>query len=223
MNYKTNQKYYTQKTTLTYVGIALAVIGMILFFIGFYWMIPAIISLSGIGIVAMSRESLVRGSELDACVASAAEEFGREVLSSHGLTEDMADVTTLYGYDYDGMTAATMGKGTDGVYRPKTATATCIAVAGQRILIAAKTFSLVEDSSRVSETTLDMASLSAISVTDKAINDEGGVLLRYHALTVFSSDGSTVAEYPAGQSSVLYDKSELLTRKIKNAAKAAQS
>lgn len=221
MNYKTNQKYYTQKSTLTYVGIAVAVIGIILYFVGIYWMIPAIVALVGIGIVAMSRESLVRGSEIDACVSSAAEEFRQDVISSHGFTDGAFDVTTFYGYDYDGQTAATMGKGTDGVYRPKTATATCMVLAGQRLLIAAKTFSLVKDSSSVRETTHEMTALSEISVTDKAINDDGGVLLRYHALTVSSCDGSVIAEYPAGQSSVLYDKSEAITRQIKSAVKAA--
>ena len=127
MNYKNNQKYFSQKNYLLFAGIGVAVIGVILLFVS-WWMIGAVVIILGIGMAAVSRESLVKGEELDKELEKAKEAFTDTVIEKHYLDKATADVTAFADYVFDGESQATMKKGTDGKFRPKTAAASCLFV-----------------------------------------------------------------------------------------------
>ena len=56
MNYKNNQKYFSQKNYLLFAGIGVAVIGVILLFVS-WWMIGAVVIILGIGMAAAANTS----------------------------------------------------------------------------------------------------------------------------------------------------------------------
>ena len=220
MNYKNNLKYFNQKNYLLFVGIGIAVIGVILLFVS-WWMVGAVVIILGIGMAAISRESLVKGEELDKEVSKAEEAFVDVVIEKHSLDKVTADVTSFSGYVFDGESSASMTKGTDGKFRPKNAAASCLFVSGKLLFVEKSTFSLTEERSETKSAVHRLTDVERITVDDRAIEENGGVLVRYHVACIATAEGEKI-ELPVPQNSAVYDKLEQINSEIKSAKKAAK-
>ena len=62
---------------------------------------------------------------------------------------------------------------------------------------------------------------SHITVDDRAIEENGGVIVRYHVVCLSNSEGEKI-ELPVPQNSAIYDKLEQINAEIKAAKKAAK-
>ena len=125
MNYKTTNKYFTQKNTVMYVGIGIAVLGVIFAWL-WWWMFGAAIIAVGIACIIINREGLVKGEEVDAELAKKTAEFEEETIKSYNIVRSSASIISFSDYVFEGENAASMCKGTDGKFRPKRAISTCL-------------------------------------------------------------------------------------------------
>ncbi|MBQ9510776.1 MAG: hypothetical protein IJR55_03670 [Clostridia bacterium] len=221
MNYKNNQKYFDQKNYLLFIGIGVAVAGVILLIVGWWWMIGAVVTIIGVGMAAASRESLVKGEELDKEVARVEQTFADTVIEKHSLDKATADVAVFSDYVFDGESSATMKKGTDGKFRPKKAAASCLFVSGKLLFVENLTVSLVEDNGETKSEVYKLNDIEHITVSDHALEENGGVLVRYHTADIVTAEGEKFS-LPTPQNSSIYDRFEQINKEIKSAKKAAK-
>ena len=82
MNYKTTNKYFTQKNLLMYIGMGIAAVG--LFFTFFWWWgFGAGIIAAGVACIIINREGLVKGEEVDAEINKKATEFEEKTAAAY--------------------------------------------------------------------------------------------------------------------------------------------
>lgn len=137
------------------------------------------------------------------------------------LNKETASVITFSEYLYDGQKVASMKKGSDGKFRPKSCTTTCLFTTGSTLVVDQEIFSVVEENVQDSSSVYQLSEISKLEITDKSIEDEGGVLVRYHSLSIKGTDGSVLSETLIPQNSILYDKIDGINREIKAARKNA--
>lgn len=221
MNYKTTNKYFTQKSTSTYIGIGIAVLGVILAFL-WWWMFGAAIIAAGIACIIINREGLVKGEEVDAELAKKTSEFEEKTISSYNIVKSSASIISFSDYVFDGENAMSMRKGTDGKFRPKKAAATCLFVIGKKLIVEKKAFSIVEDRETESSFTFAFSDISPLTIAEKTLEDEGGVLVKYRILEIKDRDGNLLTQTPMPQNSMVYDSITDINREIKADHKAAK-
>lgn len=220
MNYKLTNKYFNQKNYLFFIGIAVAVIGVVILALGWWWMIALGIAVIGVALIAVSRESMVKGDEIDGEIKNVTSSFAERIIEKHNLDKAHASVISFTDYIFEGQNAASMRKGNDGKFRSKQCCSTCLFISGKTLFIDKEIFSVIEAHSESSAISFDISEISSLSIAENKIENEGGVLLRYHTLEVKGRDGSILTSAPITQNSVLYDNIDALNREIKAARKA---
>lgn len=219
MNYKTTNKYFTQKNTLMYIGIGIAAIGLF-FTIFWWWGFGAGIIAAGVACIVINREGLVKGEEVDAEVRKKEAEFEEKTAAAYNITRAGDVIVTFTDYIFDGENIMSMRKGTDGKFRPKKAMTTCMFMTGSKLIIEKKAFSIVDENENESTSVLDLSDISQLAIKEKLLEGNGGVLLKYRMLEIKDKAGVIASEMPIPQSSVLYDRISDINREIKAAHKA---
>lgn len=222
MNYKTTNKYFTQKNTVMYIGIGIAGLGIILAWLWFGWMLGAAIIAIGAACIVINREGLVKGEEVDAELAKKTTEFEEETIKAYNIVRSSASIISFSDYVFDGENAASMRKGTDGKFRPKKAISTCLFTVGEKLIVEKKAFSIVEDSETESSSTFAFQDIAPLAITEKELEDEGGVLVKYRMLEIKDREGNLLAQSPVPQNSMIYDSISDINREIKASHKAAK-
>ena len=219
MNYKTTNKYFTQKNTLMYIGIGIAAIGLF-FTIFWWWGFGAGIIAAGVACIIINREGLVKGEEVDAEVRKKEAEFEEKTAAAYNITRAGDVIVTFTDYIFDGENMMSRRKGRDGEFRLKKAMATGIFMTGSKLIIEKKAFSIVDENENESTSVLDLSDISQLAIKEKLLEDNGGVLLKYRMLEIKDKAGVIASEMPIPQSSVLYDRISDINREIKAAHKA---
>lgn len=123
---------------------------------------------------------------------------------------------------FEGENAASMCKGTDGKFRPKRAISTCLFTTAGKLVVEKKAFSIVEDSETESSSAFAFSDIAPLAITEKVLEDEGGVLVKYRVLEIKDREGNLLAQSPVPQNSMIYDSISTVNREIKAAHKSAK-
>lgn len=219
MNYKTTNKYFTQKNTLMYIGIGIAAVGLFFTFF-WWWMFGAGIIAVGAACIFIHRESLVKGEEVDSEIEKTAKAFKEKTVAAYNITRANDTVITFTDYVFEGETALSMRKGTDGKFRPKNAVTTCMFMTGRKLVVEKKAFSIVEEKEAESSSVFEFSDIAPLAIEDKSLEENGGVLVKYHTLEIRDRNGTTLLHTPIPQSSIIYDRVSDINREIKAAHKS---
>lgn len=85
-----------------------------------------------------------------------------------------------------------------------------------------KSFSIVEDSETESSSAFAFSDIAPLAITEKVLEDEGGVLVKYRVLEIKDREGNLLAQSPVPQNSMIYDSISTVNREIKAAHKSAK-
>lgn len=216
MNYKTTSKYFTQGNTLMYIGIGIAAVGLF-FAIFWWWIFGAGIIAIGAACIFIHREGLVKGEEVDSEVEKTAKEFEEKIVAAYNITRASDTVITFTDYVFEGENALSMRKGTDGKFRPKNAMTTCMFMTGRKLVVEKKAFSVVEEKESEGSSVFEFSDIAPLAIEDKALEENGGVLVKYHTLEIKDRSGNTLLHTPIPQSSIVYDRISDINREIRAA------
>lgn len=219
MNYKTTNKYFTQKNLLMYIGMGIAAVG--LFFTFFWWWgFGAGIIAAGVACIIINREGLVKGEEVDAEINKKATEFEEKTAAAYNIANTSDALITFTDYVFDGENSASMRKGTDGKFRPKNAITTCMFMTGNRLVIEKEAFSIVDETAAESSSVFEFTDIAPLAIEEKSLEDNSGVLVKYCMLEIKDRTGSVIFQAPMPRSSIIYDRISDINRQIKAVHKA---
>ena len=213
MNYKTTNKYFTQGNTLMYIGIGIAAVGLF-FAIFWWWLLGGCIIAIGAACIFIHREVLVKGEEVDSEVEKTAKEFEEKSVAAYNITRASDTVITFTDYVFEGENALSMRKGTDGKFRPKNAMTTCMFMTGRKLVVEKKAFSVVEENDSEGSSVFEFSDIAPLAIEDKVLEENGGVLVKYHTLEIKDRSGTTLLHTPIPQSSIVYDRISDINREI---------
>ena len=138
-------------------------------------------------------------------------------VAAYNITRASDTVITFTDYVFEGENALSMRKGTDGKFRPKNAMTTCMFMTGRKLVVEKKAFSVVEEKESEGSSVFEFSDIAPLAIEDKALEENGGVLVKYHTLEIKDRSGNILLHTPIPQSSIVYDRISDINREIRAA------
>lgn len=151
-NVKRSKKFFTQKKnpTLTFVGIGLVALGIILYYFGhfIFWRMAPYVAIAGVICIIVSKSLTVSDSELDLVRTELLREMEKEAYGCFGFTKSETEQERhpVSGFDFTKENAP-VKKGKEGkIYSPYVYAA-CLTLTNNRVCYGLKEFNAFDENS----------------------------------------------------------------------------
>ncbi len=173
MNYKHNIGFFTKTDMPKYIGIALVLLGVILFYFGWGYICYIILCISlplGIGLFIFGSSRRSSESDLDTCISLSLRDLDPKPDSDKRFEKKLdtrIPPMTAEGYEYkDGVMIA---KGKDGIIRTNEYTASIIYTLNESLYIIKRSFSLTEDKTVDTTVTIPLCKIIDIELERESV------------------------------------------------------
>ena len=205
MDYKKNLNYFHSSDKWYYIGLPIAILGCILFVgaLFYFFLIPyqmpigMIVTAIGAGIAFLPYSRCSKEGEIDEAIAVESENYSKEISEKLSLEKELAKNTeplTVGGYILDENVLMRRGR-IDRTCRTSQYSMAKIFCTKYGIVVSAKTFSLIEESSHENIESYSFEEIDRVIIEDEQFlcKDQSKIKISYF---VIQKDGTDILRLP---------------------------
>ena len=210
---KRNHNYFTKSDTPMYVGIGMLIVGVVLYFVTYSYLvyiIASVLAAAGLILALIGASRRVTDTDIDSCVARLTEGMEVDLVENPKFAKRMLKqlpVIKLQNYIYDDALAHKYGK--SGMIRTEALESTLIYPLDTALYVIHRHISLLADESDTQIYEIPYAEIEGIEITDQPIKLTFGKNTRTLTASFLCIKGSTTLMLPMQNNA---DTDEFLSR-----------
>lgn len=212
MEYKTNYRYFHKRMYPLFVGIALAIIGYLNVFYGFFvdsWFLYnmfVVLMVLGLIMILFFFVSSVKESELDKGVKTRIRDIVQTATDKATAADKHARIMDNYvaeSYIFGKDVSTELKKGRDGTFRSNYYSASAFLISASKLFVYTVSFSLTESNETESFCVYTYNAIDGICLKDDVINAEiGNKAFTIDTHTIDIKSGDSLTSYPTHNDSL---------------------